>query len=158
GLPYRRFLAALYLANIRTGMVDHPLAVLHSVNQLTLDLPVQERLLPGFWALDSFKAPRFVPKLKALTGKLPSVQHAEEELHAGMNTYDSERAERAIAVLARTQGAARVAEVLWHYGARDWYFIGHQAIWAANCWRVLETIGWQHAAPVLRVVLTNIMG
>src|SRR5438552_12379971 len=38
GLPYRNFLAALYLANIRTSMVDHPLAVLHSTNQLTLDL------------------------------------------------------------------------------------------------------------------------
>src|SRR5437867_10947928 len=34
GLPYRNFLAALYLANIRTSMVDHPLAVLHSTNQL----------------------------------------------------------------------------------------------------------------------------
>src|SRR5947209_3992211 len=45
GLPYRNFLAGLYLANIRTGMVDHPLAVLHSTNQLTLDLPMQERLL-----------------------------------------------------------------------------------------------------------------
>ncbi len=165
GLPYRNFLAALYLANIRTKMVDHPLAVLHSTNQLTLDLPVQERLLPTFWAMDSFKAhqgggknPYYTPKLKPLTGKLPSAEQAEKELHAGMNAYDSERAERAMAVLARTQGAARVAEILWLYGARDWFFIGHQAIWAANCWRVLETIGWQHAEPVLRVVLTNIMG
>jgi hypothetical protein len=158
GLPYRNFLAALYLANIRTGLVDHPLAVLHSTNQLTLDLPVQEQLLPTFWAMDSFKARRFVPKLKPLTGKLPSPEHAERELHAGMNAYDADRAERAIAVLARTQGASRVAELLWHYGARDWFFIGRQAIWAANCWRVLETVGWQYAEPVLRVVLTNIMG
>jgi len=45
GLPYRNFLAGLYLANIRTGMVDHPLALLHSTNQLKMDLPVQE-LLP----------------------------------------------------------------------------------------------------------------
>ena len=60
GLPYRNFLAALYLANIRTGLVDHPLAVLHSTNQLTLDLPVQERLLPTyptFWAMDGTTAP-----------------------------------------------------------------------------------------------------
>ena len=34
GLPYRNFLAGLYLANIRTGMVDHPLTVFHSTNQL----------------------------------------------------------------------------------------------------------------------------
>ena len=165
GLPYRNFLAGLYLANIRTSMVDHPLAVLHSTNQLTLDLPVQERLLPTFWAMDSFKVhqgggknPLYTPKLKPLTGKLPSPDQAESELNAGMESYDAERAERAMAVLARTQGAATVAEILWHYGARDWFFIGHQAIWAANCWRVLDTIGWQHAEPVLRVVLTNIMG
>jgi hypothetical protein len=165
GLPYRNFLAALYLANIRTTTVDHPLAVLHSANQLAMDLPVQERLLPIFWAMDSFKVhqgdgknPLYHPKLKPLTGKLPSADQAEKELHAGMEGYDAERAERAIVVLARTQGAARIAEVLWRYGARDWFFIGHQAIWAANCWRVLETIGWQHAEPVLRVVLTNIMG
>src|SRR5215469_11834303 len=35
GLPYRNFLAALYLANLRTAEVAHPLAVLHSTNQLT---------------------------------------------------------------------------------------------------------------------------
>jgi hypothetical protein len=52
GPPYRNFLAALYLANLRTSEVHHPLAVLHFTHQLTLNLPVQERLLPTFWALD----------------------------------------------------------------------------------------------------------
>src|SRR5262245_3791431 len=81
GLPYRQFLAALYLANIRTGEVDHPLAVLHSTNQLTLDLPVQERLLPTIWAMDSFKFHRgrdgSAPSLKPLKGRLPSAESAE---------------------------------------------------------------------------------
>src|SRR5262245_4851607 len=97
GLPYRNFLAALYLTNIRTGEVDHPLAVLHSANQLSLDLPVQERLLPIFWALDSFKAHHAKaggPKsLKPLAGKLPDPDKAEEEFHAGMTGYDPGRAE-----------------------------------------------------------------
>ena len=148
GLPYRQFLAALYLANIRTAVVDHPLAVLHSTNQLTLDAPVEERLLPTFWALDSYKShqaggknPQFVPKLKRLAGQLPSADTAERELHAAMASYDGERAERAMAVLVRTQGASRIAELLWQYAARDWFFIGHQAIWAANCWRPLESVG-----------------
>src|SRR5262249_55535218 len=125
----------------------------------------QERLLPTFWALDSFKShqaegknPYFVPKLRPLTGRLPSPDQAEQELHAGMAAGDPGRAEQAIVALARSQGAARVAEFLWHYGARDWFFIGHQAIWAANCWRPLEAVGWQHAEPILRVVVTNIMG
>jgi hypothetical protein len=161
GLPYRHFLAALFLANVRAGE-DHPLAVLHSANQLTLDAPVQERLLPTFWAMDSFKylqeRDRKVPQLKSVAGTLPSPQTAEAELHAGMEAFDPDRAERAIIVLVSTQGANRVIEPLWHYGARDWTFIGHYAIWVANFVRVLETIGWQHAEPTLRHVVTSIMG
>src|SRR5262249_27219061 len=61
-------------------------------------------------------------------------------------------------VLTRSQGAARVIEPIWHYGARDWFFIGHFAIWAANTWRTLETIGWQHAEPTLRVLAPTLIG
>lgn len=164
-LPYRHFLAALYLANIRTGMVDHPLAVLHSINQLALDLPVEERLLPAFWAMDSFKVhqgdgknPQYTPKLKMPGSRLPTADAAEREFRAGMKAYDVERVDRAVTILVRTQGASRIAELFWHYGARDWFFIGHQAIWAVNCWRPLESVGWQHAEPILRVVATNILG
>jgi hypothetical protein len=57
GVPDRHFLAALYLANIRTGMVDHPLAVLHSTNQITLDLPVSERLLPTLLGAGQLQGP-----------------------------------------------------------------------------------------------------
>lgn len=164
GLPYRNLLAALYLANVRTGIINHPLAVLHSTDQMTLDLPLEERLLPTLWALDSFKfhqqrgATEFSPTLKALSGKLPAADQAENELHAAMAAFDADRAERAVAVLVRTQGAARVLEPLWHYAARDWTFIGHFSIWAANCCRVLQTIGWQYAEPALRVVVTNLVG
>lgn len=162
GLPYRQFLAALYLANIRTSEVSHPLAVLHSTNQLTLDVPVQERLLPTLWALDSFKFHRerakASPSLRPLTGNYPPAGRAEAEFHVGMGGFDAERAERAIVAAIRSQGAGRVAELLWRYAARDWSFIGHFAIWAANTWRTLETVGWQHAEPSLRVVVGSIIG
>jgi hypothetical protein len=132
GLPYRHFLAALYLTNLRASEAGHPLAVLHSAHQLTLDAPVQERLLPTFWALDSFKVHQErgleTPSLRPLAGKLPSADQAEKDFHAAMTSFDADQAERAIVVLARTQGAARVVEPLWHYGARDWSFIGHVAI------------------------------
>src|SRR5690606_2748322 len=36
------------------------------------------------------------------------------------------------------------------YGTRDYRYIGHKAIYVANGWRTLQTIGWQHAEPVLR--------
>src|SRR5262249_27386251 len=41
-------------------------------------------------------------------------------------------------------------ELFWRYGARDFRDIGHKAIYAANSWRTLQTIGWRHAEPVLR--------
>lgn len=162
GLPYRRLLAALFLANLRTLGMAHPLAALHSANQLALDLPVQERLLPAFWALDSFKyhqeRGRQAPSLRPLAGGLPPADRAEEELHAGMAAYDPDRVERAVVALARAEGAHRVAEPLWRYGARDWAFIGHQAIWVANTWQTLRTVGWRHAEPALRVLGPSIVG
>jgi hypothetical protein len=162
GLPYRNFLAALYLTNLRAGEAGHPLAVLHSAHQLTLNAPFQERLLPTFWALDSFKVHQErgleTPSLKPLVGKLPSADQAEKDFHAAMTSFDVEQAERAVVVLARTQGAARVVEPLWHYGARDWTFIGHVAIWPANTWRLLQVVGWQHAETTLRVLVRTMLG
>src|SRR5207253_2482852 len=43
-----------------------------------------------------------------------------------------------------------VIELFWRYGARDFRDIGHKAIYAANSWRTLQTIGWRHAEPVMR--------
>ena len=61
-----------------------------------------------------------------------------------------EAADPAIAALARSAGAKEVIELFWRYGARDFRDIGHKAIFAANAWRTLQTIGWRHAEPVLR--------
>jgi hypothetical protein len=43
-----------------------------------------------------------------------------------------------------------VFEIFCRYGARDFRDIGHKAIFVANSWRTLQTIGWQYAEPVLR--------
>lgn len=161
GLPFRNFLAALFLANLRNGGMHHPLLVLHSANQLTLDAPVQERLLPTFWALDSFKfhqeRGRISPHFAPLVGELPDAGDAIERLHEAMAAEDPAAAERALVGLIRTQGAHRVMEPLWHYGARDWSFIGHRAIYTTNTWRTLQTIGWQHAEHGLRAVIRDLI-
>jgi hypothetical protein len=162
GLPYRQFLAALFLAGLRNRMLGgHHVALLHSANQLALDAPVTERLLPTFWALDSFKADverRRTPRvLNELSGRLPAAEKAEEELHAAMDAQDGDRAERAVVALARAQGSGRAIEPLWRYGARDWVFIGHSAIWAANNWRTLQTVGEKHAEPVLRYLVREMI-
>jgi hypothetical protein len=52
--------------------------------------------------------------------------------------------------LVRTAGADEIFELLCRYGVRDFYEIGHKQIYVANSFRTLQTIGWQHAEPVLR--------
>jgi hypothetical protein len=59
-------------------------------------------------------------------------------------------ADRAVAALARNAGATEVIELFWRYGARDFRDIGHKAIYVANGWRAMQTIGWRHAEPFLR--------
>src|SRR5262249_44068469 len=69
---------------------------------------------------------------------------------AAMDRWDEAAADRAVTGLARTCGAAAVSEIFWRYGARDFRDIGHKAIYAANAYRTLQTIGWRHAEPVCR--------
>ena len=156
GLPYRHFLAALYLATVNapTQHSLHAALSVYAAHQLSLELPAQETLLPVFWALDNFKERldryQYGPDQQtALKGPLPATDIAGDELRAGIEGGDPERAQRAITALIRSQGAPQVIEPLWHYMVRYWGFIGHTAINVANAWRLLQTIGWEHAEPVL---------
>ncbi len=170
GLPYRRFLAALYLAAIRAARwhgsgphgYDHNAYVVHSAHELALDLPAGEQLLPAFYALNSFKSMQKVyPNRKGtpeLTGNLPAADKALDELHAALKGWEPDRAERAVVALARSRGRPEVLEPLWRYAGRTWSFIGHMPILVANSCRLLETIGWQHAPHLLRYVVQGLAG
>ena len=169
GLPYRQFLAALYLAGIRNvnpqppGFKFHCVFAIHSAHQMSLDAPVKDRLLPLFWALDNFKVSQQKDidegdfTLRPVSGRLPSPEQAWPEFHAAMADWDEPRADRAIVALVRSKGAHEIIEALWSYGARDFRNIGHKAIFVANSWRTLQTIGWQHAEPALRSLILGLL-
>jgi len=169
GLPYRNFLAALFLAGVRNvmphpvGFKFHCVLAIHSANQLSLDAVPEDRLLPLFWALDQFKKSQADNiregnvRLLEFTGPLPSPEKAADEFHAAMQTWDDERAQRAIAALVRSRGADEVIESLWRYGARDFRDIGHKSIYLANSWRTLQTIGWRHAEPAMRSLVMALL-
>lgn len=169
GLSYRELLSALFLAGIRNvspqppGFKFHCVFVLHSANQLSLDAPDRERLLPLLWALDYFKqsqqrdADEDDFQLRRPKGPLPSAGNAWGEFHAAMQSWDEERADRAITALARTKGGHEVIEGLWRYGARDYRNIGHKAIFTASAWRTLQAIGWRHAEPALRSLVLGLL-
>jgi hypothetical protein len=92
-----------------------------------------------------------------LRGALPDASHAAAEFASAMDAWDMERAERAVVALARSSGAAEVFRLLWRYGARDYRNLGHKAIYVANAYRTLQTIGWQHAEPVLRSLVLGLL-
>jgi hypothetical protein len=169
GTSYRRLLAGLFLAGIRNvnpqppGFKFHCVFVIHAAHQLSLDAPAEDRLLPLFWALDNFKSAQQQDveqgdfRLRPVRGMLPSPEQAWPEFHAAMEAWDEERADRAIVALARSRGADEIIEGLWRYGARDFRNIGHKAIFVANTWRTLQTIGWHHAEPALRSLVLGLL-
>jgi hypothetical protein len=81
---------------------------------------------------------------------VPSAEAAQKSFTDAMDDWNEEAADRAAAALARSLPPEEAIEPFWRYGARDFRDIGHKAIFAANSWRALQTIGWRHAEPVLR--------
>jgi len=151
----------LFLVGIRNvnprppGFALHCVFVMHSAHQLSLEAPASMRHLPLFFALDQFKASQARDKdytMGELSGVMPSPDRALAELDRGLENWEFDRAERAAAVLARTAGAHEVFSVFWKHGVRDYRNIGHKAIYVANAYRTLETIGWRYAEPVLRSI------
>jgi hypothetical protein len=163
GTTYQELLAALLLAGVRTirprpvGFQFHAVLVTNSAHLAALAAQDRDRWLPLFWALDNFKASQarhlqvtdwvMAPVNEA---QLPPAAHARRRFIEAMDRWDEVGADVAVASLVRSAGASEVIELFWRYGARDFRDIGHKAIYAANAWRTLQTIGWRHAEPVMR--------
>ncbi|HEV3120251.1 MAG TPA: hypothetical protein VGY53_00040, partial [Isosphaeraceae bacterium] len=163
GLSYRDLLAGLFLAGIRNvqprpvGFKFHAVMVINSAHMLGQTAAMSDRLLPLFWALDNFKNSQAQDVkegdwtlAKVDEAHVPSPAQAKTAFVRAMEDWDVDAADTAVAGLCRSTGAAETMEEFWRYGVRDVRDIGHKAIFAAQSWRTLQTIGWQHAEPVLR--------
>jgi hypothetical protein len=163
GTTYQQFLAAVLLAGVRgirprpVGFKFHAVLVVNSAHLASLAAPAEERWLPLLWALDNYKNSQqqnqneggwVMPPVDE--GKLPPTTQAKRRFVEAMDNWDEEGTDRAVVPLVRSSGAAEVMELFWRYGARDFRDIGHKAIYAANAYRTLQTIGWRHAEPILR--------
>jgi hypothetical protein len=164
GVTYREIVAALLLAGVRNieprpvGFKFHAVLVVNSAHLASQNSPDSDRWLPIFWALDQFKASqarnrqegdwRLGPVDEAA---LPAPDKAWDAFAEAMDGWNESAADTATAALARDAAAPQqILDLFCSYGARDFRDIGHKAIYVANSWRVLQTIGWQHAEPVLR--------
>src|SRR5262245_33361997 len=164
GLAYKDVLAALLLAGVRNvqprpnvGFKFHAVLVVNSAHLASLASPDNERWLPILWAIDNFKNSQAQTKkesgwrMKPVDElKLPKASKARAEFVAAMDDWDEEKADAAVAALARTAPMNEMVDIFAKYGCRDFRDIGHKAIFVANSFRTLQCIGWHHAEPVLR--------
>jgi len=163
GLPYRDLMAGLFLAGIRNikphpvGFKFHAVMVINSAHLLGQTASVDDRLLPMLWGLDTFKNSQAQDVKegdwtlgKVDESRLPKPDRAKAEFLHAMEQWDPAGADASVAQLCRTSGAAETMEPIWRMAVRDQRNIGHKPIFAAQCWRTLQSIGWQHAEPVLR--------
>ncbi|HEV3262727.1 MAG TPA: hypothetical protein VG013_38180 [Gemmataceae bacterium] len=163
GTSYQQILTGLLLAGVRSikprpvGFKFHAVLVVNSAHLASLAAPEHDRWLPLFWALDNFKGSQaknaeeggwVMPP--ADEARLPTATQAKKRFAEAMDNWDEEGADRAVTAWARTAGENEIMETFLRYGARDFRDIGHKAIYVANSWRTLQTIGWRHAEPVLR--------
>lgn len=159
GLPYRRFLAGALFACVRRQHSHHDVYKIHSVHQVSLDVRPEERLLPLFWAINSFKQRQEDfpgQSLTELSGPFPSPEKAAAEFTDAKQNADLDLAEPALVALARNQGARPTMDQLWIFGCRNGQAGGHGAISVANTFRALETIGWQEGESALRFVVQDL--
>jgi hypothetical protein len=164
GTSYQPILTALMLAGVRgirprpVGFKFHAVLVVNSAHLAAQSAEDRDRWLPLFWALDNYKSSQarnrqegdwVMPPVPE--GQLPrSREAAFTSFREAMDNWNEEGADRAAAALARTAGINEVYELFWRYGARDFRDIGHKAIFAANSYRTLHTIGWRHGEPIVR--------
>eukprot|EP00913_Durusdinium_trenchii_P023465 g22043.t1 len=164
GTTYREVLAALFLAAVRNveprpavGFKFHAVLVVNSAHLASMSSPASDRWLPIFWALDYYKGRQIEEERKTgwklppvKTERLPKPHKAKEELISALENWDEQAADAAAAAMVRSAGANETFELLFHYGSRDFRSIGHKAIFAANAYRSLGVIGWEHAEPIVR--------
>lgn len=163
-LNYQQVLAALLLAGVRNvqprpsvGHKFHAVLVVNSAHLASLASPPEHRWLPIFWALDYYKSSEAqdVRENNWTMGPvdesaIPSGDKAKSAFIAAMENWDEAPADAAAAGLARNGSMNELFDLFCRFGARDFRSIGHKAIYVANGFRTLQTIGWQYSEPVLR--------
>jgi hypothetical protein len=164
GTSYREVVAALLLAGVKNvqprpsvGFKFHAVLVVNSAHLASISSPDEHRWLPIFWAIDYFKSSQAADEREGNwtmgpvdESRVPAPHKAKQAFIEAMDRWDEPAADAAVAGLARTAGANELFDIFAHYGCRDFRSIGHKAIFVANSWRTLNTVGWQYAEPVLR--------
>lgn len=153
GMTHRRFLASLFLHAVRHNG-HHRVFAHHSVNQLSLDVGREERLLPLLWHVNQTKGEdNDISQSPLKDDQLPALRQAPALLDQAVRKGDAQLARPAVIALARSEGPKQTYSRFWRYTAAN---AGpHYPISISNIFRSLETIGWEYAEPFLQLMFLN---
>ncbi len=170
GADYRTLLGAAFVAGVHdvrprgVGGKLHCVMMVESAFQLTASCSAREAWLAALWSVDDFKnsQQRDIGEGDWVLPPRPEVsfnneQQARREFRAAMETWDAERADRAIVGLLPFHDRQSLFEILWPFAARCFVDIGHKIIFCAQVERVLQRLGWQHAEPALRSLVNGLL-
>jgi hypothetical protein len=164
GIGYQELLGAIAEAAARVvspypvvGFKYHAFMMMHAVHRTVTQGRDEDRWPSLLWAADVLKASQATEARQ--TGwrmdpvdvdRVPAPAQAEEVFVSAMESWDPEAADGAVVGLYRAVPKERLFDLLFRYAARDFRGIGHKAITATNCHRLLHTLGWSDAEPLLR--------
>jgi hypothetical protein len=164
GLGYQELLGAIAEAAARAvspypvvGFKYHAFMMMHAVQRTVTQGRDEDRWPSLLWAADVLKTSQATEARQ--TGwrmdpvemdRVPAPGQAEDAFVSAMERWDLEAADRAVVGLYRAVPEERLFDLLFLYAARDFRSIGHKAITATNCHRLLHTFGWSGAEPFLR--------
>jgi hypothetical protein len=170
GLKPEPLLAALLLAGVQEveprplGFKFHCVMELWAVHGVMEKLPAAQRILPLVYGLDSFKQSQEAQlragawHLPAVDEKaLPDIAKAKGELAVAMDAWDLAKADAAATALARAGKRDELVATIAPRAARSFDNVGHGPIAAANGFRTLDVIGWNHSETVVRSVVNGLL-
>ncbi len=162
GLPIEQLGAATLLAGLEdvrprpVGFQFHCVLQLPAVWTVACALPPAEQPLPFLYALTVYKraqtamATRSPWSLPAAPTALPSEADAGSQLSRALDEFDLDAADAAITALVRNGSRAILIAALLPWTMRDFADVGHHPIFGTAAFRLLDTIGWKYAEPLLR--------
>jgi hypothetical protein len=169
GQSYDDILSALVLASVRQirprpslGPMFHAVMMMHAVDSAARRSAGEDRWRSVLWAVDVFKEQqeRYRKEGGVPFGPPPRPSRAATStalLGQALEAWDEEAADAAISSLHEHEDEARIFEVLFRYGARDYRDIGHKSIFVAGARRLLKRMDFRRARPLLRSVVLGLL-
>lgn len=143
----------------------HAMMMVSSALEITALLPGEHAYAPALFNLDRVKNSQarderggdgdwVMPDAPTLAPEEPADGAA---LDRAMRGWDADAADRAITGLHARASQDEVFERLWPWALRDFRVIGHKAIYAAQTYRALAALGWEHGRDALRSLALGVL-